>query len=305
MSQLDTLKRNFASADFLSFSETAPDFIAIQVKTAFSTASIALQGAHVMSWQPLRQKPVIWLSPQAKFAPGKSIRGGVPLCWPWFGPHQSEAGYPGHGFARTIPWTLHDARKLPDGRVRLEFAPVLDTTTRAQWPHASTVKATITIGQELVIGLATTNTGTVPFQIGQALHTYFAVGDIKQTQIAGLAGCTYIDKVAGGKPKKQKGAVTFAGEMDRVYLGTQGCCGIIDPVWQRTILITSTGSRSTVVWNPGAAKAAKLGDFGKIRGQKGENTMVCVETANAVDDVITLAPGATHRMTAQYRVIPA
>jgi D-hexose-6-phosphate mutarotase len=296
---LDVLKSRFAHADFLSFTEVAPDFITLKVTTAFSTATIALQGAHVMTWQPKGQKPVIWLSKAAKFAPGKSIRGGVPLCWPWFGPHATEAGYPGHGFARTIPWSLLDARQLPDGRVRLEFKPVMNDAANAQWPHPSIVRNVVTVGQELVIGLTTRNTGTTPFPLGQALHTYFEIGDIRQTSIAGLEGCTYIDKVAGGKSKKQKGAVAFAGETDRVYLDTSGCCGIIDPVLKRTILITSTGSRSTVIWNPGAEKAAKMGDFGK----QGGNRMVCVETANAADDVIILAPDETHRMTAQYRVI--
>lgn len=299
MSQLNDLKLRFAGADFLDFSEKAPGFIALEVKTPFSTATIALQGAHVMTWRPAKQKPVIWLSKAAKFVPGKSIRGGVPLCWPWFGPHATEAGYPGHGFARTIPWTLLDARKLPDGRVRLEFEPEMNDAARAQWPHASTVKYSVTIGQELVVGLATKNTGKTAFVLGQALHTYFEIGDISKVEIAGLAGCTYIDKVAGGQHKKQKGAVTFKGEADRVYLGTSGCCGIVDPVLKRTLLITSTGSRSTVVWSPGKEKAAKMGDFGK----QGEDRMVCVETANAADDVITLAPGETHRMTAQYRVI--
>jgi D-hexose-6-phosphate mutarotase len=303
MTTIDELKRrlfaNPASADFLSFSEPAPGFISIEVTTAFSKATIALQGAHVTSWQPKGQKPVIWLSKAAKFAPGKSIRGGVPICWPWFGPHASEAGYPGHGFARTIPWKLLEAQKLPDGRARLLFEPAMNDAARAQWPHASTVRYGVMIGQELVLALATKNTGSVPFQLGQALHTYFQIGDIGQTSIAGLDGCTYIDKVAKATRKKQKGAVTFNGEMDRVYLGTAGCCGIIDPALKRTILITSTGSRSTVVWNPGAEKAAKMGDFGR----QGENNMVCVETANAADDVITLAPGETHRMTAQYRVL--
>ena len=299
MTQLADLQRRFASAEFLSFGEKAPGFIAVEVKTAFSTATVALQGAHVMTWQPVGQKPVIWLSKAAKFAPGKSIRGGVPLCWPWFGPHAGEASWPGHGFARTIPWNLVDARKLPDGRARLEFAPEMNDAARAQWPHPSTVKCTITVGQELVVALSTRNTGTAPFQLGQALHTYFQIGDINQTSVAGLEGCAYLDKVAGGKPKQQKGAVTFSGETDRIYLGTAGCCGIVDPVLRRTILITSTGSRSTVVWNPGAEKAAKMGDF----GPKGEDRMVCVETANAADDAITLAPGETHRMTAQYRVI--
>jgi D-hexose-6-phosphate mutarotase len=301
MPQLAELQSRFANTDFLSFAELAPNFIAIQVRTDFSAATIALQGAHVMTWQPNGQVPVIWLSPQAKFAPGKSIRGGVPLCWPWFGPHATEAAYPGHGFARTIPWSLFDARKLPDGRVRLEFKPVMNDAELVQWPHASTVRNVITIGQELVIGLATRNNGNTSFQLGQALHTYFEVGDIRKTTIVGLSGCEYIDKVAGGARKQQEGAVTFNGETDRVYLGTAGYCEIRDPVLGRTLLITSTGSRSTVVWNPGAEKAAKMGDF----GPDGENKMVCVETANAVDDVIMLAPGETHRMTAQYRSIQA
>ena len=301
MTPFAELQQRFAGVDFLTFKELAPGFVAIDVRTAFSTASIALQGAHVLTWQPVGHKPVIWLSKAAKFVSGKSVRGGVPLCWPWFGPHESEAGYPGHGFARTIPWTLTDGRRLPDGRVRLEFAPEMNDAARTQWPHASTVKATVTVGQELVVGLATQNTGSVPFQLGQALHTYFAVGDIAQASVAGLSGRTFIDKVAGSKRKKQKGAVDFAGEVDRVYLDTTGCCGIIDPVLKRTILITSTGSRSTVVWNPGQEKAAKMGDFGR----QGEDRMVCVETANAADDVITLAPGQTHRMTAQYRIVPA
>lgn len=302
MESLQDLQRRFvneAGADFLVFSEAAPGFVTVAVTTPFSTATIALQGAHVTAWQPVGHKPVIWLSRAAKFVPGKSIRGGVPLCWPWFGPHESEAGYPGHGFARTIPWSLTDARKLPDGRARLEFAPELNETARAQWPHASSAKATVTVGQELVVALSTRNTGDAPFRIGQALHTYFAVGDIRQASVAGLEGCAYIDKVDGGKRKKQKGAVTFAGETDRIYLGTAGCCGIVDPALKRTILVTSTGSRSTVVWTPWEEKAAKMGDFGK----EGPWKMVCVETANAADDVITLAPGETHRMTAQYRVI--
>ena len=303
MTQLAELQARHAASDALRFIELAPDFIAVEVTTAFSTARVALQGAHVLSWRPKGEKPVIWLSRAAKFAAGKSIRGGIPLCWPWFGPHATEAGFPGHGFARTIPWNLLAAGKLPDGRVRLEFEPVLNDAARAQWPHPSALKYTVTVGQELVVGLATRNTGTAAFQLGQALHTYFEVGDVRTASVAGLEGRGYIDKVDGGKRKKQKGAVTFSGETDRVYLGTSGACAVIDPALKRTLLITSTGSRSTVVWTPWAEKAAKMGDFGRTRGKPGEDCMVCVETANAADDVITLAPGETHRMTAQYRVI--
>lgn len=299
MSRLAELQLRFAAADFLSLREIAPGFIVIDVKTPFSTASIALQGAHVLSWQPTGQKPVIWLSQAAKFAPGKSICGGVPICWPWFGPHATESSYPTHGFARTIPWLLLEAKKLPDGRVRLEFEPEWNETARAQWPHDACVRYRVTVGQELVAGLATTNNGNKSFILGQALHTYFAVGDVQRIEIAGLEGCTYIDKVDGDKRKKQKGRLTLDHEVNRIYLATTGCCGIIDPVLKRTILITSTGSRSTVVWNPGREKAEMMGDFGR----RGEKRMVCVETTNAADDVITLPPGETHRMSAQYRVI--
>jgi glucose-6-phosphate 1-epimerase len=299
MNELDALTSRFGIDGRVSF-EMAGDLVAARVTTQFSTATIALQGAHVMTWQPAGQQPVIWVSKLAKFAPGKSIRGGVPVCWPWFGPHATNPQFPGHGFARTVPWQLVATQALPDGRVRLEFELIQNDATRAQWPHDSVVRNIVTVGQELEVELATTNTGRAPFQLGQALHTYFVVGDIRQATVAGLEGCEYLDKVGGGR-KRQQGQVAFTQETDRIYLGTQGCCGILDPVMDRTILITSTGSRSTVVWNPWTEKAEKMGDF----GDEGPWRMVCVETANAAEDVIMLAAGETHRMTAQYRVLAA
>lgn len=299
MSPAADLNRRFAIADTLAFEELPGAFVVAHVTTRHASASIALQGAHVMSYQPAGQAPLIWLSKFAKFAAGKSIRGGVPVCWPWFGAHASNAQFPGHGFARTVPWSLVAATLLPDHRVRLEFELVQSEATRAQWPQASTVKNIVTVGPELEVELATSNTGTAPFQLGQALHTYFAIGDIRQTTLDGLDACDYLDKVDGGLRKSQRGAVAFTGETDRIYLATRGHCEIHDPVLGRRILITSTGSHSTVVWNPWTEKADKMGDF----GPDGHLGMVCVETANAAEDVIQLAPGATHRMTAQYRSI--
>ena len=301
MNEPQEMNRRFGIPGRLTFEEMADGFTVARVTTPFATATVALQGAHVTAYEPKGQAPVIWLSKLAKFAPGKSIRGGVPVCWPWFGPHAANAQFPGHGFARTVPWRLVEAKALPDGRVRLEFELVETEATRAQWPHASVVRNIVTVGQELEVELATTNTGSVPFQLGQALHTYFTVGDIRRATVAGFEGCEYLDKVDGGQRKRQEGPVAFTRETDRIYLGTRGCCGILDPVLDRTILITSTGSRSTVVWNPWIEKAEKMGDF----GPDGHLGMVCVETANAAEDVITLAPGATHRMAAQYRVVAA
>ncbi|MDP2795057.1 MAG: D-hexose-6-phosphate mutarotase [Sulfurisoma sp.] len=307
MNQAAELNRRLASAvpgdtashNFLNFEDIAEGFTVANVTTRYATARIALQGAHVMTYQPAGHAPLIWLSRLAKFAPGKSIRGGVPVCWPWFGPHATDARLPGHGFARTVPWELVDARVLPDHRVRLEFELVQSEATRAQWPHASTVRNIITVGPELEVELATTNTGTAPFELGQALHTYFEVGDIRKTTITGLENRDFIDKVDGSTRKAQHGAVSFTQETDRIYLGTSGHCEIRDPALGRRIVITSTGSHSTIVWNPWNEKADKMGDF----GADGWTAMVCVETANAFDDVIQLAPGATHRMTAQYRSV--
>lgn len=299
MSPAAELNRRFAIADTLAFEELPGAFVVAHVATRHASASIALQGAHVMSYQPAGQAPLIWLSKFAKFAPGKSIRGGVPVCWPWFGAHASNAQFPGHGFARTVPWDLVQATLLPDHRLRLEFELVQSAATRAQWPQASAVKNIVTVGPELEVELATSNTGTTPFQLGQALHTYFAIGDIRQATLGGLDAGDYLDKVDGGLRKSQRGAVAFTGETDRIYLATRGHCEIHDPVLGRRILITSTGSQSTVVWNPWTEKADKMGDF----GPDGHLGMVCVETANAAEDVIQLAPGATHRMTAQYRSI--
>jgi D-hexose-6-phosphate mutarotase len=298
-SALNELNRQFAIAGKLAFEELPGGFLLAHVDTAYGKATVALQGAHVMTYQSTGHEPLIWLSKLAKCAPGKSIRGGVPVCWPWFGAHESNAQFPGHGFARTVPWQLAEAQLLPDGRVRLAFELIHSDLTREQWPWASTVHNIVTVGQELEVELATTNNDVAPFQLGQALHTYFVVGDIRRVGIAGFDGCEYIDKVGGTSRKRQAGAVTFGGETDRIYLGTSGQCEIKDPAMSRSILVTSTGSRSTVVWNPWIDKADKMGDF----GPDGYLGMVCVETANAAEDVIVLAPGETHRMTAQYRSI--
>lgn len=301
MSQTTEMNNEFGIAGYLSFEDLPGGLTAARVKTEFAEATIALQGAHVMTYQPTGHAPLVWLSKLAKFAPGKSIRGGAPICWPWFGPHATKPEFPGHGFARTVPWQLLAAKRLPDGRVRLEFELLQTEATRAQWPHDSAVRNIVTVGQELEIELATTNIGTRAFELGQALHTYFEVGDIRRATVAGLEGCEYINKAAGGQRRRQQGPVEFTQETDRIYLGTRGCCGILDPALDRTILITSTGSRSTVVWNPWTEKADKMGDF----GPDGHLNMVCVETANAAEDVITLPARETHRMTAQYRIVAA
>lgn len=294
---LAVLSERFAIPNQVAFKSQGGLTVAV-VGNSLATATIALQGAHVMTWAPRGHKPVVWLSPAAKLAPGKSIRGGVPVCWPWFGPHATEPKLPGHGYARTVPWEVIDTRALPDGATRLAFRLVESDATRAQWPHATPVELHVTVGDALECELVTRNDDPAPVVIGDALHTYFAVSDVRQVGIHGLGGLPYLDKVDGGQRKQQAGPVTIAGEVDRIYLDSVADCLIDDPRWRRRIRISKRNSRSTVVWNPWIEKAEKMGDL----GANGYLRMVCVESANAADDVVTIAPGGEHRLWVRYSV---
>jgi len=298
MVDIADLNKRHGIAGKVTFREGAEGFAVMDVSNSHATASIALQGAHLMTWAPRNEQPVIWLSSAAKLATGKSIRGGVPVCWPWFGPHPSEASFPAHGFARTVPWEVAETKALDDDRTLAVLRLIQTPATRAQWQHPCDLECRITVGESLEIDLVTRNTGTAPFTIGAALHTYFAVNDIRHTAIRGLENCAYLDKVDGGKRKQQTGPVTFSGETDRIYLDSAADILIDDPQLKRRIRIAKRGSRSTVVWNPWIEKANKMGDL----GENGYLNMVCVETANAADDVVTIKPGAEHHLWTEYSV---
>ena len=280
----------------------------IDVANAAATASVCVQGAQLVEWQPRGAgHPVIFLSAAVQHVPGRSLRGGIPICWPWFGPHPTDASKPGHGFVRTVSWTARPPQPLPDGDTLLVLSLADSDATRALWPGRFRLECRFTIGAELAVELLTTNTGSEPFVITEALHTYLLVGDVAAVAVTGLDGTGYTDKVDGGARRRQTGAVTFAGEVDRVYTGTTADCAVVDPLLGRRILIRKEGSRSTVVWNPGPVRAAQLADLGGAddpRGRGGWRQLVCVETANALDDQVSVPPGATHRLAVRYRVEP-
>jgi len=300
MSQADlgALNARFAIPGQLTFTDGPGGLAVANVRNSHATATIALQGAHVMTWSPRRAKPVIWLSKVAKFAPGKSIRGGAPVCWPWFGPHATESKFPGHGFARTVMWEVVSTERLRDDRTRITFKIVQDDATRAQWPHASEALTIVTVGASLEIELVTRNGGNEAFTVGDAFHTYFEVSDIRDCRIHGLGGLPYLDKVDGGKKKQQTGAVTIGEEVDRIYLDSDADVLIDDPGYKRRIRVAKRGSRSSVVWNPWIEKANKMGDF----GPNGFLNMVCVESTNADVDVVQIPAGGEHRLWVRYSV---
>ncbi len=283
----------------LLFRDDPSGLVFAEIDSPQAMASICLQGAHLVTWRPKDQaEPVVWVSAAARFAPGKSIRGGVPVCWPWFGPHEREPGFPAHGFARTVPWQVTRAEALEGGAIRLTFVLLQNEQTRAQFPHACRLELSLSVGSVLRAELTTTNLDTAPVTIGEALHTYFQVGDIGAVEVSGLAGCTYVDKVEGGARKRQEGAIRFAGETDRVYLDTEATCIITDPLLKRRILIDKTGSSSTIVWTPWQEKAEKMGDLGPNAGWR---RMLCVESGNALDNVVHIAPWQVHTLGVVYR----
>ncbi len=298
MSILQNLNQQHAIENHVQLREIADGVIIAEVANQHALANIALQGAHIATFQPRGEEPVLWLSPNAKFAPGKSIRGGVPLCWPWFGPHKTDSNLPGHGFARTVPWELLETKAYTDGSTSLRFGLIENDTTRMQWPHASTAQLEVTVGKALKVELVTTNTGDAPFELGEALHTYFQISDVGNMTVTGLEGCEYLDKVQDFTRCTQQGGIKIESEVDRVYVNTEADCVIEDKGLKRAIRIAKQGSRSTVVWNPWQEKAEKMGDF----GPKLHRDMVCVESGNALENVITLQPGEMHRLVAVYSV---
>lgn len=298
MSELEALSNKFSIAGHVVFEQADNGLISINVKTAHATCCIQLQGAHITHWAIDNQPDVIWLSDDAVFAKARSLRGGIPICWPWFGAHVSDASLPAHGFARTVNWQLKET-SLAGEKVKIVFALQANKTTEAMWPYASELEYTVMIGQTLELDLRTRNTGQSAMTIGEALHTYFNVSDVSKVTLSGLDDCDYLDKVEGFKRKHQTGPVMIDQEVDRVYLDTADDCVIEDPGYQRRIVIKKQGSHSTVVWNPWRETAEKMGDLGK----DGYLNMLCVESANAAENVVSLAPGEQHRLWVEYSIL--
>lgn len=271
----------------------------LAIATRLCTAEMYLHGAHVCRWQPDgHPHPVLWVSGRSLFEPERPIRGGVPICFPWFGPNRSQPQAPMHGFARTQPWELVRVIAEQDGTIaaRLSLAP--NDISRAFDEAEFSLEYVVRFGTTLDLALSVTNAGQSPRTFEEALHTYLVVGDVKRVSLSGLDGAEYYDKTDGMRRKRQEGGVTIAAETDRLYVDTTGATTLDDPALGRRVVIAKTGSRSTVVWNPWIAKSAAMPDFGDNEW----TGMTCVETVNAADNAVTLDPGAQHTMTASVRV---
>lgn len=262
--------------------------------------TLSEQGAQILTYQEWDRPPLIWLSEQASYQCGQAQRGGVPVCWPWFGDlarnpdtvqamHDGSAPAAAHGLVRQIDWQLEDIEDAGDAALlRFSFA----AEQLPGWPQSAQLELSIRLGECLQLSLSSRNTGRKPLDLSQALHSYFAVSDIRQVSVDGLDGCRYIETLEDWQSRQQSGSLTFAGETDRIYLQTPELIQIRDPGWQRQICLRASGSRSAVVWNPWIDKAQRLSQFADDAWQR----MLCIETANVLDDAITLAPGTEHRL---------
>ena len=282
------------------------------IKTGSCDGEIYLQGAHITHWQPHGEKPVLFLSDKSAFEPGKAIRGGIPIIFPWFGPRTANSisqrtDGPSHGFARTTLWQMTGATASGED-VILEFQLPPDANTAALGFENFNLQYWVRMGKTLELKLTVTNESepdrpankeAAAICIEEALHTYFAVYELDDVSISGLANTEYLDKTDGMKRKRQEEKhLKFEGETDRPYLNTHATVSILDHDWHRMIKIEKEHSKTTVVWNPGKELSDKMADM----QADGWNRFVCIESANAGENAVVLAPGESHTMSVKISV---
>lgn len=295
MQTLDSLKKSFGtSSDRVRFEAGQGGLTRAILTSPTSEAHVYLHGAHVTHFARPGQHPLLFLSNKSLFQRDKAIRGGIPICFPWFGPRAGHPDAPMHGFARLTEWTVESADAT--GNAASITLGLRDSDeTRKLWPHPFAARYTVTAGETLALELAVTNTGKAEFSFEEALHSYFAVGDVKGVTVEGLGGVDYVDKTDAMATKTQGGKpIRIVEETDRVYLNTTSACTIVDPGLRRRITVAKENSEATVLWNPWIAKAKAMADFGDDEWPK----MLCVETCNVGVTAVTLAAGATHVMRA-------
>ena len=263
--------------------------VLVELENAHGSATVTPFGATLLSYVPRGGEEVIWVSETARYDGAKPVRGGVPVCWPWFGPHPDDAGQRAHGVARYVTWEV-EAVASRDDTTQAVFRLEPEAGIRAAWPEAFTLRLAVTLGERLVLELTGENRSDRDWTVSEALHTYFRVTDARNLEVEGLAGLRYADKVAGGR-QMQHEPLRVAAPMDRVYLGHHGGVTIHDA--HRRIRVDKSDSASTVVWNPGPEGAKAFPDM----PDDDWVSMVCVEAANALDNAYTLPAGAAHTLS--------
>jgi glucose-6-phosphate 1-epimerase len=299
---ISQLNSQFARPDQLIIVSGQSGFPLIQIRNASAEAVISLYGGQVLSFRPLDQtEDLIYLSRQSEYLEGKAIRGGIPVCWPWFGPDPKGLQRPNHGFVRNHFWQLLGTEAISADETKVSLLFKESFKQESTWRQQFALTLNITVGRSLHLQLTTANTSDKPFSITQAFHTYFRVGDIDSVSVIGLDGCEYFDKLEQGRQKTQEGNVRINREVDSVFVGVDNDLIVDDPILQRRILINAPNTRTAVVWNPWVETSRKMSDL----ADDAYKQFVCVEAGNIAFDLIQLRPGEQATLEANYSVISA
>ena len=296
---IDQLNIEYGIAGQLQFVKGVGGLPFILISNRSATALISVYAAQVLSFQPAEEcEDLLFLSQKSYYEEGKAIRGGIPVCWPWFGPDPIDLNRPDHGFVRNGLWAVSSTEATTDfeTKVRLRFRETVQS--ESCWQEAFALDLEISVGNTLTLELITRNTGDQVFSITQALHSYLHVGNINQVQILGLEGSDYLDKLDDGAQKNQLGAVTVLEEVDRVYTGVQNELIIDDSSFNRQIRIASTSNKTAVVWNPWEKSSAKMPDLENDDYQH----FICVEAGNVVTDVVEIPPGREYSLLTNFKI---
>jgi glucose-6-phosphate 1-epimerase len=299
MADVHDLNQQFGIRGIAEVVEGEGGLACVKIATQIARGEVYLHGAQVTSWVPEAYADVLFLSWKSRWEQGKAIRGGVPICFPWFGNKADDPKAPAHGFARTRSWNLESIAQSEDA-VQVVMSIESDRATKMLWPHEFHALYTITFGTDLKLELQVTNKGETGFTFEEALHTYYKVGNVVQAKVAGLDGVHYLDKTDGNREKQIHDDISISSETDRVFLNTAHDVEIRDNSLRRRTVVSKQHSSSTVVWNPWVEKSRSLSDLADDEWEQ----FVCVEAGNVGDSAVRLGPGQEHRITAVTNVGP-
>lgn len=294
---LNELNNTFGITNQLSFSEEKHMIVA-NIETKYARAKISLYGAQVLSFTPKDERDLLFLSQNAIYQNGKAIRGGIPICWPWFGSHPDNNGLPSHGFARLSNWKVVQTSSN-NNEVQIQLQLKNSEATEALWPYKFETLINLSIGKSLKLNLTTINKDDKAFTISSALHSYLNISDSEKVKLEGLENTEYRDDVLYTTSLQKESLLSIKGEVDRQYFDTSAACTINDSQYKRKLRISKDGSKVTVVWNPGNELAAKMSDL----GDKEYQNMLCVEAANSMNDSITIQAKESHSLSTSIELI--
>ena len=290
-SDIATLNERFADDGAVRFGKGKAGMAKVDISFHDAALELYLQGAHITRYQPITGAEALWMSDSAVYQPGKALRGGIPLCWPWFGKDLENPDRPQHGYARTSDFDVVSTL-ANDQATSIILALDPAQAPYPDWKNRVRLEFEIRLSDSLWMEMRSHNLSDSPLTISNALHSYFAISSRQHIAIPGVTGLTYLDKLQNYRSQQQSAAITLNAEVDRVYQAPPESIVLLDPDRQINTSIRSWGNNNLVIWNPGAQKAQAMVDF----DDDGFEQMICIEPANALDQSIILQPGECHRL---------